>query len=305
MEKKCLFNKFKFILLKIAKMLPVIFSDKFFIKLDYNCMTGKKLDFNNLITYNEKVQYLKLYDRKKIYTKMVDKYEAKLYVSNIIGNEYVIPLLGVYNTFDDIDFSKLPNQFVIKCTHDSGGLVVCKDINTFDYNSAKNIINEHLKKNYYNEHREWPYKNIKKKIIVEKYMSDNDKKSLIDYKFFCFNGEPKFLYISDNSHTKEQSIAFFDMDFNLLEYERTDYKKMDYIPYKPKTFEIMKQLSKQLSKGIPHLRVDWYEIDGHLYFGELTFSTCAGFIPFKKDEWDYELGQFLDISSVKKGVKYL
>ena len=270
-------------------------SDKAFIKAVYRAKFGKKLNLKNPKTFNEKLQWLKLNDNYPKYAKMVDKYEAKKYVGDIIGEEYIIPTYGVYDNFDEINFDSLPNSFVIKCTHDSGGVAICKDKKTFDKKSAREKIEKSLKRNYFNEGREPVYKYVKPRIIVEKYMEDKKQKEIVDYKFFCFNGEPKIMYISDGSHTENQSIAFFDMDYNLLDIEREDYKKMVDIPLKPKNFEKMKEFSRILSKNMYHLRVDFYEINGHLYFGELTFITCSGLIPFKKQEYDELLGSYLDI----------
>ena len=270
-------------------------SDKAFIKAVYRAKFGKKLNLKNPKTFNEKLQWLKLNDKDPKYAKMVDKYEAKKYVGDIIGEEYIIPTYGVYDNFDEINFDSLPNSFVIKCTHDSGGVAICKDKKTFDKKSAREKIEKSLKRNYFNEGREPVYKYVKPRIIVEKYMEDKKHKEIVDYKFFCFNGEPKIMYISDGSHTENQSIAFFDMDYNLLDIEREDYKKMVDIPLKPKNFEKMKEFSRILSKNMYHLRVDFYEINGHLYFGELTFITCSGLIPFKKQEYDELLGSYLDI----------
>ena len=226
---------------------------------------------------------------------MVDKYEAKEYVASIIGEQYIIPTLGIYDTWDEIDFDKLPNQFVIKCTHDSGGVVICKNKDVFDYNKARKIIEKSLRHNFYYAGREWPYKEVKPRIIIEKYMEDNSDHQIRDYKFLCFNGKPKVLYISDNSHTPSQRICFFDMNFNQLDIKRFDYRDYDILPNKPKNFEKMKELASILSKNMIHLRVDFYEIDGKIYFGELTFYTGSGLIPFKSDEWDYKLGELINI----------
>ena len=279
----------------IFKLIP----DKLFLKIKYYYRTGKKLNLDKPVTYNEKLQWLKLHDINDNYTKMVDKYKVKEYVASIIGEEYIIPTLGVYDKFDDIDFEKLPYQFVIKCTHDSGGIVICKDKTKLDIESAKKKIEKCLNRNYFYSNREYPYKNVKPKIIIEKYMEDKENKAIRDYKFFCFNGTPEIMYISENSHTAEQSIAFLDMDYNLTDCKRKDYKDLLPIPKKPKNFDLMKVFSKKLSKNIPHVRVDFYEINGKLYFGELTFYTGSGMIPFKNEEWNKKLGDLIDLSLVK------
>ena len=274
-------------------------SDEKYLQKKYEITTGEKLNIQNPKTFNEKLQWLKLHDRKDIYTKMVDKYEAKQYVANIIGEEYIIPTIGIYNNFNNIDFKKLPKQFVIKCTHDSGGLVICKDKNKLNIKEARKKINKHLKRNFYYIGREWPYKKVKPRIIIEKYMEDKLCSSTRDYKFFCFNGKPTVAYISDGSHTDDQKIAFFDMSYRQLDIKRSDYGDYDKIPRKPKNWEKMKKLSSKLSYGMPHIRVDWYEIDGKLYFGELTFFTCSGIIPFEKESWNLKLGNMIDLTLVK------
>ena len=289
----------KFLLLIPDKLNIFHLNDAFYLKLLYEYKFNKKLDFNDLHGYNDKVQFLKIYDRKSIYTNMVDKYLAKEYVSNIIGEEYIIPTIGVYDKFDDIQFDDLPTSFVIKCTHDSGGVVIVKDKSSFDRNLAKKKINKCLKKNFYYAGREWPYKNVKPRIIIEKYLEEDNTKELKDYKFFCFNGKPKIMYISSGSHTNHQKIAFFDMDYNKLDIKRKDYGDYEVIPECPKEFEKMKKFASLLSAKIPHLRVDFYEVGGKIYFGELTFYTCSGFLPFVDEKWDKKMGDFFDFSNLK------
>ncbi len=282
---------------ELLKKMSFILSDRAFIKIKYFMTFKKKLNLKDPKTYNEKIQYLKLHDRKKIYTMMVDKYEAKKYVSSIIGENYIIPTLGIYEKWEDIDFDKLPSQFVIKCTHDSGGIAICKDKLSFDYKFAEKKIKKSLKQNYYNMTREWPYKNVKPRIIIEKYMEDDTEKSIKDYKFFCFNGIPKIMYISEGLENHETAkMSFFDMDFHLTTCKRKDFKLLDYNPAKPINYNKMKEYSKILSKNIPHVRVDWYEINGKLYFGELTFYTCSGMIPFEDEEWNKKLGDYIELN---------
>lgn len=256
---------------------------------------GKELNLKSPQTFNEKLQWLKLYDRKPVYTTMVDKFEAKEYVADIIGEEHIIKTLGVWEKFEDIDFDSLPNQFVLKCTHDSGGLAICTDKALFDYEKAKNKIEKSLKTNYYFNSREWPYKNVKPRIIAEQYMEDqNETEGLTDYKFYCFNGEPKFLYVSSGlQNHATANISFVTMEWEFAPYERSDYAPFKSLPNKPKTFDKMISICKMLSKDVPFLRVDLYEIEGEVYFSELTFSPCSGFIPFKDSKHDYEIGQML------------
>ena len=281
--------------------------DDIYLKKEFKVRMGKELNLKNPKTFNEKIQWLKLYDRHPEYTMMVDKYAAKQYVASKIGDDYIIPTLGVWTKFDDIDFDKLPNQFVLKCTHDSGGLVICKDKSTLDITAAKRKIEHCLKRKYYYIHREWPYKNVPPRIIAEKYMTDNvntsTNETLKDYKFYCFNGIPDYLYVSDNmdDHSKAK-VCFMNTDWEKAPFGRTDYKKFDQVPEKPQQFEKMKELVQELSKDIPFLRVDFYEINKRIYFGELTFHPCAGYMPFDPKEWDEKLGELVVLPDKSGGV---
>ena len=271
-------------------------SDEDFLKKKYSAIFHRELDLDDPKTFNEKLQWLKLYDRRSIYTEMVDKYAAKKYVADIIGEEYIIPTLGVWDSFDDIDFDSLPDQFVLKCTHDSGGLVICKDKNTLDKNAAKKKIEKSLERDFYLSTREWPYKNVPRKVIAEKYMVDESGYELKDYKFFCFNGEVKALFIAkDRTKVGEETkFDFFDENFNHLPV--TNGHPNSEPPYFcPDNFEQMKALAARLSAGIPHLRVDFYNINGKIYFGELTFYHWSGMVAFDPEEWDYTFGSWIDL----------
>lgn len=280
-----------------------LFNDKTYLKIRYYATFKKNLNLQNPQTFNEKLQWLKLNDRKDIYTKMVDKYEAKSYVSKIIGNKYIIPTLGIYNNFDEIDFNKLPNQFVIKCTHDSGGLVIVTDKSKLDIEKSKKKINKSLKRNYYYPGREWPYKNVKPRIIIEKYMKDNSINDLMDYKFFCFNGKCKFFKIDFNRLTKHQA-NYYDINGNFLPFGEEicppDFSKKLELPVNLKK---MINLAEKLSQNITFLRVDFYEINGNIYFGELTFYPASGFGKFEPEEWDLKLGNLIDLSMVNTNEK--
>lgn len=280
--------------MKLKDVIKKIIPDSLYLKYYYWRKSKKKLNLREPKTFNEKLQWLKLYNRKPEYTNMVDKYVVREYIKEKIGEEYLIPLLGVYDKFEDIEFNKLPKQFVIKCNHDSGGLVICKDKNNFNIMCAKTKINECLKRNYYYAGREWPYKNVKPRIIVEEYMEDEKSVDLRDYKFFCFNGEPKYLYVSEGlvDHSTAK-ISFYDMNYNEAEFGRTDYEKFSKKPEKPINFEKMKELTKILSKDIPFIRVDFYEINKKIYFGELTFYPTSGMMPFDPPEYDKILGDML------------
>ena len=277
-----------------------IVPDKAYIKLEYSVAMKKKLNLNAPKTFNEKIQWLKLYDRRPMYTKMVDKYEAKIYAGNIIGDEYIIPTLGVWNSFDEIDFKSLPNKFVLKCTHDSGGIVICKDKESFDYNKAKTKINSSLRREYFYSHREWPYKNVKPRIIAEQYMEDTTSKDLKDYKFFTFNGDPRLLFVASDRQKEdsETKFDFYDMNFNHLDI-KNGHPNSDKGIECPKTFDKMKELARKLSQGIPQVRVDFYEVNGHVYFGELTFSHYAGIVPFSPEKWDDILGEWIELPKTK------
>ena len=257
---------------------------------------GYKLNLDNPKTFNEKLQWLKLHNRKLIYTKMVDKVDAKEYVANIIGEEYIIPTLGVFDNVDDIDFEALPNQFVLKCTHDSGGIVVCDDKSQLNIEEAKRKLRRGLKMNYYHQNREWPYLNVKPRIIAEQYMVDESGYELKDYKFFCFDGKVELLFIATDrgSKTEETKFDFFDADFNHLPFTNGHPNATRAIA-KPKGFEKMKEIAAKLSKDHPHLRVDLYDINGKIYFGELTFYHWSGMTPFVPIEWDYKLGEMIKL----------
>lgn len=245
--------------------------------------------------YTEKIQWLKLYDRKPQYTKMVDKYEAKAYIADIVGEEYIIPTYGVWDSFDEIDFESLPNRFVLKCTHNSGGVVVCLDRETFDIGKARQIIESCLAKNYYWHSREWQYKNVKPRIIAEEYLYDTDHPddSIMDYKFLCFDGEPRLLYYAEEN-TDDPYSDIYDMDFQKLDLQFPE-PNSPVIASKPEHFEKMKELARKLSKGFPHLRVDFYDVNGKLYVGELTFYHCAGIFEIRPEKWDRILGDWITL----------
>lgn len=278
-------------------------SDMNFLKLKYILIFKRKLNLNNPKTFNEKLQWLKLYDRKKEYISMVDKYEVKKYVIEKIGREYVIETFGIYNNWNEINFEKMPNKFVIKCTHDSGGVIICKDKSCFNYDEAKKKINKFLKRNYYWSGREWPYKNIKPRIIVEEYIENKSEGELNDYKFFCFNGIPKIILVcSERFSSNNMCETWFDENWKFLDIIESGHR-IDKKIKKPQNFEKMKELSKKLSENIPFVRVDFYEVGGKIFFGELTFYPASGFEKFEPKEWDYKFGQMLDLSKVKKNEK--
>ena len=270
--------------------------DEVYLKVAYKALMGKSLNLERPTTYNEKLQWLKLYDRRPEYTDMVDKFAVKRVVAQQIGEQYVIETLGLWDRFEDIDFSTLPDKFVLKCTHDSGGLVICRDKAKLDLNAAREKIERSLKRNYFWQGREWPYKNVKPRIIAEKYMEDSSTQELRDYKFFAFNGEAKVLFVATerNNPGEETKFDFFDMDYNHLDI-KNGHPNAAITPQKPEQFELMRELSEKLSRGIPQLRVDFYEVNGRVYFGELTFFHWGGMKPFDPPEWDEIFGSWLTL----------
>lgn len=271
------------------------------LKLNYWAYMGKKLNLENPQTFNEKLQWLKLYDHRSEYTQMVDKYRVREYIAQTIGEEYLIPLLGVWDDPKDIDFDQLPEQFVLKCNHDSGGLVICKDKSKLDIPAVKIKLRKCLKRNYYNASKEWPYKNIKTCIIAEQYLVDDRTKELRDYKFFTFNGKCRMMFIASNRQSEENPTAFdfYDMDFNHLDI-RQGHPNAKIPPEKPQNFTEMAELAEKLSEGIPHVRVDFFEMNGKIYFGELTFFHYSGSVPFDPPIWDETFGSWLELPQIHK-----
>lgn len=268
---------------------------KFLVKL-FDASMGYGLNLDNPTTFNEKLQWLKLYNRRPEYTIMVDKYKVRDYISEKIGDEYLIPLIGVWDNPDDIDFESLPNQFVLKCNHNSGlGLCICKDKSKLDIKKVKRNLRKGLKQDYYLLGREWPYKDVPRKIIAEKYMTDETGTNLRDYKFYCFDGKSKVVGIYQDRNTdKETTGDFFDMDFNWLDFT-FNMPNAKVKPSKPNHFEKMKEIAEILSKGIPHVRVDLYLSNDRIYFGELTFFDGSGFDKIEPFEWDVKLGSWLNL----------
>lgn len=278
---------------KVVSHYPqLIKDDRAFLEFVWKHRMRYKLDLDNPRTYNEKIQWLKLYDHRPKYTIMVDKYEVKKYVGNIIGKEHIIPTLGVWDRSEDIEWERLPNQFVLKCTHDSGGLIICKDKDSLDKKSAIKKLDVSLHNDYYLAGREWPYKNVKRRILAEKYMTD-EYGELRDYKFFCFNGIPKLMFLLKGRGISPR-LNFYDLDFNKLPFER-GYPNFDDEIEKPKGWDEMIKFAEILSKDIPQVRVDFYDLNGHVYFGELTFSPGSGFESFEPEKWDRVLGDWIEL----------
>lgn len=286
-------------IIRIVRKLP----DKAYLSLKYFQEFGHFPNWKRPTTYSEKLQWLKLYDRKPEYTMMVDKYAVKKYVADIIGEEYVIPTIGVWNKPEEIGWDKLPNQFVLKTTHGGGntGVVICHDKNTFDRQRAINLLNDSLKIDLYKVWREWPYKNVPKRIIAEKYIESRpDTKDLADYKFFCFDGKVRGLFVATERQNPNEEVKFdfFDENYNHLPL-RQGHDHAKVTPPKPENFELMKRVAEQLSKGMAHVRVDLYDLGDKVLFGELTLFHFSGMMPFEPEEWDKTFGDYLILPKYK------
>ena len=276
--------------------------DELYLRIAYRLMTGKVLHLNPPVTYNEKIQWLKLHDRRPEYTDMVDKYKVREYISGRVGSQYLVKLLGVWDKTEDIDFTCLPSQFVLKSTHDYGGIIICRDKNSLDIEKTRVYFDKHLKTNFYWQGREWPYKDVKPRILAEEYLSDPGESQLSDYKVYCFNGQPRIIQVDYDRFTSHKR-QFFDCKWNSLAISShfpSDNSKQ--IP-RPVILEEILSLSMRLSAGIPHLRTDFYIVGDKIYVGEMTFFHGSGlgkWWPEGTDEW---LGSFLDLNVVQSSSK--
>lgn len=273
-----------------------LMSDELYLKLIFQAKMGQPLCLEKPKTFNEKLQWLKLYDRQSEYTIMVDKYEVRKYIAKKIGEEYLIPLLGTWDIPDEIDFARLPNQFVLKCNHNSGlGMCICKEKDKIDFSKVKKQLRAGLKEDYYQKYREWPYKDVPRKIIAEKYLEDKDQTAgIIDYKIHNFNGKPQIILVCQNRFQKTgMTEDFFDTHWNHLDISREKHRIAEACPMRPENLEKMLELAGILSENIPFLRTDFYEVEGKLYFGELTFFPATGMEKFIPEKWDTILGDWL------------
>lgn len=293
-----LFTKPNIIGIILLGKFSFLFPDKQYLQMMYWLHLGRKLNLKNPKTFNEKLQWLKLYNHKPEYTIMVDKVKAKEYVAKLIGEEHIIPTLGVWDDPDDIDFDALPDQFVLKCNHNSGtGMCICRDKSKLDIEKVKAELRKGLKENYFMRWREWPYKNVPRKILAEKFMVDESGTELKDYKIFCFNGEPRYCQVISDRNTDEK-IDFYDMHWKRLvglvglndKVHNSEYA----IPC-PESFENMKQMASLLAKSIPFSRIDFYEINHQAYFGEITFFPATGFGNFNPREWNVKMGDMITL----------
>lgn len=277
-----------------------LLSDKCYLKVLYYLKTGKDINLKKPKGYREKIQWMKLYNRNPHYTLLVDKYIVKKYVAKAIGEEHVIPTLAVYHNTDEIDIDALPSQFVLKCNHNSHiGLCICSNKEKFNWSYAIDFLNQGMNDDYYARSREWAYKDVQRRIIAEKYIEDATEPGnvLTDYKFFCFNGKAKIMYISHDI-AKDPRTDFFDMEFNHLDIHMQD-RNADIIPTKPAFFDEMRVSAEKLSSGIPFVRVDFYIAEGTYYFGEMTFYPSSGLAEVHPGEWDEIIGSWIDLSNVR------
>lgn len=277
-----------------------MFNDETYLKLRWRLKMGTKLHLENPQLFNEKLQWLKLHDRRPEYQIMADKVRVKDYVANIIGAEHIIPTLGVWDRVEDIELEKLPNQFILKCNHDSGGLFICKDkskLSTEDWSHALSKLKHTLNHDYYIDNREWCYKDMPRKILAEQLLANGDCEKLPDYKIFCFHGEPKFTEI-DYDRFIFHKLNVYDMNWNFIDFYMTSPNDKSRIFEKPAKFDEMMECARKLSKNIPFVRTDFYCVDNKIYFGELTLYPGGGMIDFHPKEYDYKVGQLLDLSKI-------
>lgn len=271
--------------------------DKLYLSCYYRYYVGKKLDWDNPKKFCEKLNWLKLYDHNPLYTNLVDKVLVKQYVAEKIGKQYIIPTLATYSSAEEIKWSELPNKFVIKCNHDSASYIICKDKSKLNLEKATAKLHKSINTDFYRIAREWAYKNVKRKILVEEYLEDPTG-DLKDYKFFCFDGKVKALFIASDrqSKDKETCFDFFDPDYIHLPMT-SHHPNAEKLPQKPQNFELMKELAEKLSIGIPHVRIDFYEYLGKVYFGEFTFYHDGAYVPMEPEEYEYKFGSWINLSS--------
>lgn len=298
------------VVIRLNRMFPGLFSEKAMVSAFFRRDMGYSLDWDNPQTYNEKLNWVKIYDQNPLYTTLVDKIEVKKYVDDVLGEGYTFPVYGIWEKPEDINFDELPNEFVLKCNHNSAvGLTICKDKangvifkgkrdddSNMSYEQVREWLQEGLDQEHYSSHIEWAYKNVKRRIFAEKFMSNGDGSDLSDYKFFCFNGEPKFVWVGTNYNPTHFDILTIDWENQNVEY---GYTCSPTPLEKPEGYEEMVEIARKLSKGIPHVRIDLYNIDGKIYFGEFTFYTWGGIVPFNPTSFDKTMGEYFELPKKK------
>ncbi|MBT2216478.1 glycosyl transferase [Virgibacillus dakarensis] len=271
--------------------------DDLFVRLEYRLKMNKKLNLKNPKSFNEKLQWLKLNDLNPLYTNLVDKYKVREYVKEKIGEKYLVPIVGVYDKVDEIPFHKLLGNYVLKCTHDSGTVIIKNNSFNLSLVEVKQKLNKALSRNYYYEHREWPYKNVKPRVICEKLIKTKNGTPPRDYKIFCFNGEPKLFFVASDRNNGGTKFDFFDLEWNKYPFKQ-HYPNSNYLIKKPKKWDEMLTLARKLSEGFIHVRVDFYlDSEDSIFFGELTFYHFSGIEKFEPDEYDFQIGKLLELPS--------
>lgn len=280
------------LLRRMANALP----DRMYISLQFKRIMGRFPNLKHPKTFNEKLQWLKLNDRKDLYTKLADKYAVRDYVKEILGEDYLVPLYGVWNRAEEIQWDELPERFVLKCTHDGGSVIVCRNKAAFDQEVAMKKLNGALKRSAYSYGREWPYKNIVPHIIAEQYLDNGDDAGLVDYKFYCFGGEPRYLYVSKGlENHATATITFYELNGKRAPFQRTDYPQTEEDHVFPENYSEMIEYARKIAKKVNNsfVRVDLYNVKGHVYFSEITFTPCSGYMKMKPEEWDRKLGDLV------------
>lgn len=278
--------------------------DKEYLERKYRAVFGSPLNLDNPRTFNEKLQWLKLYNRRPEYTMMVDKYRVRDYIAHTLGEEYLIPLLGVWDDPDEINFDELPDQFVLKCNHNSGlGMCICKDKSELDTDKVRKGLKKGLNQDYYMLHREWPYKNVPRKIICEQYMEDDSGNGLRDFKVHCFNGEPKFILVCSDRFSEEGLREdFYDVGWNLMDMHRPTHPNSQSGVQKPQQLEEMLECAKKIAEDLPFSRIDFYVINAQIFFGEITFFPASGLEKFEPEQWDTVLGEWIALPKTRENI---
>ena len=288
---------------KLIERTGFMLDDSLYLKAIFRLIMGYSLNLDDPKTFSEKLQWLKLHDRNTLYTSLVDKYEVKNIIGREIGKDHIIPTLGIWDSVDDINFDSLPNQFVLKTTQGGGsmGVVICKDKSKLDRQVCIADLRKGMKQNIYKSFREWPYKGVKPRIMAEELMTQEDGSPLADYKFFCFNGEPKYVYLRHEEHGETKPrLSFMTMDWEIAPFHNPNYPQFETTPPMPVLFNEMKIMAKKMSKGHAFLRVDLYVINGRIYFSELTFFPGSGMMILEPQEWDKKLGDMIDLRGIKQ-----
>ena len=275
--------------------------DREFLRRRFHAAQGYYMDFDDPRTFSEKLQWLKLYDRDPRYTSYVDKVEVKRIVEEKAGSGYIIKTLKVWDNADDIDLGELPDRFVLKCTHDSHGVLICDGRDTPDITKIRSQFRKALESDYYLRFREWPYKNVRHRVFAEEFVSNNGEE-LTDYKIHCFNGQPRMILVCAGRYSEDGLTEdFYDCEWNRLDIRRPKVPNAKMPHERPEHLEEMLEISRKLAKDIPFVRVDLYISDSKILFGEMTFFPASGFTPFVPNEWDLKIGNWLELPNDRKG----